>query len=183
MGGMITVRQAVSADAALLHRMARRLHVEGRDWNSAQATGFFLYVGSEADYQKKLSESRYCYVAMLDDEAVGFLTTVTPDGVAKHPNPKNRTLFEQNGKYPLVLEQIGVLPEHQGRGAGQALLDRMCADWSGRIVATVVHGPLRNERSINFLAVRNGWQQFREVRTSQRLWGFYEWISSGTAVV
>ncbi|MBI4903190.1 MAG: GNAT family N-acetyltransferase [Acidobacteria bacterium] len=172
---MVTVRQAVSSDAALLHRMARRLHVEGRDWNSAQATGFFLYVGSEADYSRKLSESPYCYVAMIDETPAGFLTTVTPEGVAKHPSEKNRALFLDNGQYPLLLEQIGVLPEYQGRGAGQAMLDRMIGDFPGhRIVATIIHAPLRNERSIGFLAGRNGWQQFREVRTAQRLWGFYE---------
>ncbi len=156
--------------------MARRLHVEGRDWNSAQATGFFLYVGSEEDYASKIHDSPYCYVAMVDDAPAGFLTTVTPEGVSRHPSEKNRALFLENGEYPLLLEQIGVLPEFQGKGAGQALLERMTSDWHGpRIVATIIHGPLRNERSIGFLAGRNGWIQFREVRTRQRLWGFYEW--------
>src|SRR6266545_87217 len=118
---MVIVRKAVSGDAGLLHRIARRLHVEGRDWNTAQATGFFLYVGSEADYIRKLSESPYCYLASIDEDPVGFLTTVTPEGVARNPSEKNRALFREDGQYPLVLEQIGVLPEHQRKGVGQAL--------------------------------------------------------------
>lgn len=174
---MLSVRLALLEDAALLHRMAKRLHIEGRDLNTAEATGFFLYAGSEEDYAATIAASPYCYVAVDGEQSAGFLTTMTPEQVSKHPSPKNRALFEENGEYPMVLEQIGVLPDFQGKGIGQALLDRLMADCPvSRVVATVVHWPVSNQRSIGFLVDRNGWRHFREVRTAKRVWGFYEWL-------
>jgi len=172
---MTVVRQAIPDDAADMHRLATALSLEGRDMQSAQNTGFFLYVGPEEHYRTTIESSPCCYLALNEQgHPVGFLTTMTPEGVSKFPNIRSRDLFFKNGKYPLVLEQIGVSPHAQGQGIGQAMLDRLLADWPReRIVATVVLQPVRNIPSIRFLE-KNGWRMWREIRTEMRIWGFYE---------
>lgn len=170
------IRRALPSDAVPMHRVATTLQLEGRDLQLAQETGFFLFVGTPEHYRNTLTASPYCWVAMDDENCIGFLTTMTASGVAKFPKPKSRELFSKDGKFPLVLEQIGVLPDWQRRGVGQALLDTLLQECpEPRIVSTIIHQPVRNTRSIQFLVEKNGWKPWREVRTEKRVWGFYEW--------
>jgi ribosomal protein S18 acetylase RimI-like enzyme len=171
---MPVIMAAVEQDAAHLRQIATWLQLQSRESEAARKSGFFLYAGSEEDYRKAIRESPYCFVAREDGQCVGFLTTMTPQALAHMPPGPNRDLFERTGEFPLLIEQIGVLPEWHNRGIGQALLDALMAQ-SGApwLMATVVHAPVRNERSIRFL-LRNGWTLYREVTTRKRVWGFYE---------
>ena len=172
---MVRVRQAKVADAEAVQRVARLLSVEGRDLKVAQERGFFLYVGTLEKYRKKITDSPYCFVAFDDDDCVGMLTTVTPATLAAMPPGPNRSLFDDKGSFPLLIEQIGVLPEYQNRGVGQAMHDALLeASDTSRLMATIVHQPVCNQRSIDFLVNKNGWRLYREVTTEKRVWGFYE---------
>ncbi|MCC6367688.1 MAG: GNAT family N-acetyltransferase [Bryobacterales bacterium] len=171
---MPVITAATEQDAVHLHQIAKWLQLQSRESEAAKKSGFFLYVGSEEDYRKTIRQSPFCFLARKDEQCVGFVTTMTPQALAQMPAGPNRDLFERNGEFPLLIEQIGVLPEWQNRGIGQALLDALIAQ-SGApwLMATVVHAPVRNERSIRFL-LRNGWTLYREVATRTRVWGFYE---------
>lgn len=171
----MTIRPAIPEDAAAMHRLAAALTLEGQDMPTAQQKGFFLYVGSEDHYRTTIETSPYCYVALNEHgHLIAFLTTMTPDRVAKFPNIRSRDLFYKNGQYPLILEQIGVSQHVQGQGIGSALMERLLADCPyPRIAATVLLQPIRNVRSIEFLE-RYGWRMWREVRTEKRVWGFFE---------
>jgi len=172
---VIRVRQAKPEDAEAIRRVAQLLSVEGRDLRDAQNRGFFLYVGTLEKYRKKITDSPYCFVALDDETCIGILTTVTPQSLAAMPAGPNRNLFDEHGAFPLLIEQIGVLPEYQGRGVGQMMLDAMmAASNTARLMATIVHWPVCNQRSIHFLVNRNGWRLQREVTTEKRVWGFYE---------
>lgn len=172
---MLRVRQAQVEDAEAIQRVARLLSVEGRDLRDAQNRGFFLFVGTLEKYRKKLTDSPFCFIAFDDEACIGMLTTVTPATLAAMPAGPNRKLFDDHGSFPLLIEQIGVLPEYQGRGVGQAMLDAMMeASDATRFMATIVHWPVCNQRSINFLVKKNGWSLHREVTTEKRVWGFYE---------
>jgi ribosomal protein S18 acetylase RimI-like enzyme len=172
---VISVRQAKVEDAEAIQRVARLLSVEGRDLRAAQDRGFFLFVGSLEKYRKKITDSPFCFVAFDDESCIGMLTTITPATLAAMAPGPNRNLFDDHGSFPLLIEQIGVLPEYQGRGVGQSMLDSMVsASNATRLMATIVHWPVCNQRSINFLVNKNGWHLQREVTTEKRVWGFYE---------
>lgn len=172
---MAEILRAKAEHAEAIHRIARRLQLEGRELTAAVKSGFFLYAGSVTDYQKTLRESDFCYIAREAQECIGFLTTITPEALAKLPAGPNRDLFEENGEFPLLIEQIGVTPEWQHRGVGQSLIEELLEkSKTTRLMATVVHSPVRNEGSIQFL-LRNQWRLHREVTTVKRVWGFYEY--------
>jgi GNAT superfamily N-acetyltransferase len=67
-------------------------------------------------------------VAELDGRVVGFLGVVASGDVR-------------------VIDLIAVAPEAQGRGAGRALVSRLCSDWSGPVE---VGTQTANERGIRF---------------------------------
>lgn len=171
---MTVIAAATDQDAVHFHQIATWLQLQSRESEAAKKYGFFLYVGSEEDYRETIRESPFCFLARDGEQCTGFLTTVTPQSLARMPAGPDRDLFERNGEFPLLIEQIGVVPEWQGRGIGRELLEALVrhsgATW---LMATVVHAPVRNERSIRFL-LRNGWTLYREVPTRRRVWGFYE---------
>ncbi|MBL8230814.1 MAG: GNAT family N-acetyltransferase [Bryobacterales bacterium] len=172
---MIEIEQARAEDAPAIGRIARSLLLEGRDLDTAEAQGFFLFAGRDDFYAKMVSGSRYCYMARDGDECIGFITTREPSQLRAMKPTKHLHLFLENGEFPLLIEQIGVLPQYQGRGIGQALLDRVLSDCSlPRVTATVVVGPVRNSRSVRFFAEQNQWTLRRQVNTGDHLWCFYE---------
>lgn len=162
-------------DAPAIARIARSLLLEGRDLTYAETHGFFIFAGTTDHYAKMIRESRYCYVAKDDGQCIGFITTREPAGVASLKPSPSRDLFLEDGEFPLVLEQIGVLPEWQDRGVGQALLDHLVNSTTHpRITATLVVGPIRNERSVRFFGEKNGWVLRRQAKAAARVWNFYE---------
>jgi GNAT superfamily N-acetyltransferase len=177
---MARIKPATVQDAEAMNRIARTLRLEGRDLQHAEEEGFFLYVGGVEDYRKTIRESAYCYSAFVDSGCVGFLTTVSPESLAALPPGRNRDVFLDKGDFPLLIEQVGVLPEHQNRGIGRALLDTAIENAPvSRLVATLVHAPVCNQRSLRFFSKQHGWRLWKEVTTSRRQWGFYEYRRTG----
>ncbi len=159
-----------------MNHIARTLRLEGRDLEHAIEEGFFLYAGGVEDYRKTIRESPHCYAAFEENRCVGFLTTVTPESLAALPAGKNRDVFQDQGEFPLLVEQVGVLPDFQNRGIGRALVEAMIENAPvTRIVVTLVHAPVCNQRSLRFFSRERGWRRWKEVTTSRRQWGFYEY--------
>ncbi|MCS7025515.1 MAG: GNAT family N-acetyltransferase [Bryobacteraceae bacterium] len=172
---MVEIERARVEDAAAMARIARSLLLEGRDLNVAQERGFFLFAGREEFYAQMIRCSRYCYVARDSPTCIGFLTTREPDQLRAMKPSKYRDIFLEHGEFPLLIDQLGVLPSYQGRGVGQALLDQLLADCPApRITATVVVGPVRNARSIRFFAEQNHWTLRKQVNTGDHVWSFFE---------
>lgn len=172
---MIEIEPARVEDAPAISRIARSLLLEGRDLTSAEEHGFFLFAGRDEFYEKMIRASHYCYVARDNGQCIGFITTREPAQLKAMPAGKYRDIFLENGEFPLLIEQIGILPEWQNRGIGQALLDQVVASCpQPRITATVVVAPVRNSRSVRFFAEQNKWTLRRQVNTGDHVWCFYE---------
>ena len=138
------------------------------------ADGYLVYVASAEEYARRLAESAYSVVAVDDGRVVGFLRAVgseEPGWSAEYA--------EVAGHLPLagyvLIDQIGVLPEYKGQGVAQAMFDAVVAR-SGvrRLGAMIMHGPVRNARSLGFFTGRNGFSLVGEVVEAPYVWGYYE---------
>jgi GNAT superfamily N-acetyltransferase len=105
----VTIRQAVPADAELIHRFVLELATYEREPQAVIAT--------PDDYRAQLAAPRppfECLIASLDSEPVGF------------------ALFFHNystwtGRQGLYLEDLYVTPAARGRGVGESLLRKLAA--------------------------------------------------------
>ena len=103
----VTIRPATSADAALIHGFVRALAEYEKLLHEVEATPEDL-----ARHLFGENPMLFCDIAEADSEPVGFAIWFY-----------NYSTFR--GRHGIYLEDLFVVPEARGRGAGKALLRRL----------------------------------------------------------
>ncbi len=142
---------------------------------SAQpADGYLVFVGTSEEYARRFGASAYSVVAVDDGRVVGFLRAVGGEEEDLTPESANLANHLPLPGYVLI-DQIGLLPEYKGHGLAQAMLDAVVTQSGAtRMGAVIMHGPVRNARSLGFFTGRNGFSLVRELTDPPFVWGYYE---------
>ena len=174
------IRLARIEDAEAVAEIAES--VRYRSGEADATCGYLVYVGTPSEYRARIADSGICYVAEEENRVVAFLlmsrtgavNTATHLGVGAVAE----RMFAEDA---LLVDQIGVGPQARSRGFGPAMYQRMLEDLKPhRITASIMHFPLRNEKSIGFFARTNGWKCIGEYSEGDAfLWGMYEWRADG----
>lgn len=184
MGSAVTIRKARLKDAAGIAAVAESVRYQRGAADGAQ--GYLVYVGKPEDYLGRLKDDYLCFVAEKDGEVVGFvMASGWKRNTATHVEAAavEERIF---GEETLLVDQIGVKPEARGLGIAPALFEKVKrvatqGVSTRRMTASIMHGPVRNERSIGFFAGRQGFRCVGEYHDgSGFLWGIYEWKEDGT---
>ena len=142
--------------------------------SARSADGYLVFIPEAEEYSRRFAASAYSVVAVDEGRVVGFLRAVA--GEEPELNPESAALASHLPLPGYVLvDQIGLLPAYKGRGLAQAMLDAVVSrSQPKRLGAVIMHGPLRNDRSIGFFTGRNGFSLLRELPDPYFTWGYYE---------
>lgn len=171
------IRRALPADGRAIHAIAQRFHVQRipEDLNAGQ--GFLLNLHPEEEYARRIEASPNCVVAETEGVVAGFITAYPIETCRPWIDARDVTyayILEQAGPEDLLLDQIGVLPEFIGRQVAASLYREFERSASGRAVwLDIVHGPVRNQRSVRFFHERFGFRLVREMSGGPLRFGVY----------
>jgi uncharacterized damage-inducible protein DinB/GNAT superfamily N-acetyltransferase len=174
------IRKATPADAAAISAIAESLRYKAGV--AIPSKGFLVFVGTPAEYASRLEGNDTSFVAELDGEVLAFLLTASnPGNTATHTDADEVILRTFDGN-ALLVDQIGVSARAKGQGSAALLLDAVKTQVKPhRMTASIMHGPLRNERSIGFFSGKNGFHCIGEYHEGHGfLWGIYEWNADGS---
>lgn len=174
------IRKATPADAAAISAIAESLRYKAGE--AVPSKGFLVFVGTPEQYAARLTANDTSFVAELNGKVVAFLlTAASPGDTATHAEDEEviRRTFEGSA---LLVDQIGVSAEAKGQGSAAQLLDAVLTHVKpSRMTASIMHWPLRNDRSIGFFSGKNGFRCIGEYHEGNGfLWGIYEWKADGT---
>jgi ribosomal protein S18 acetylase RimI-like enzyme len=142
--------------------------------SARSADGYLVHIATPEEYSRRFAASAYSVVAVDDDAVVGFLRAVGSDEAELDPHYAELTAPQTLDGY-LLVDQIGLLPAYKGRGLAQQMLDAVIArSGARRLGAVIMHGPVRNARSLGFFTGRNGFSLVREFSEPPYDWGYYE---------
>lgn len=143
--------------------------------DSARSTdGYLVHIATPEEYARRFAASAYSVVAVNDGAVVGFLRAVGGEEAELAPHYAELTAPHSLDGY-LLIDQIGLLPAYKGRGLAQQMLDAVIArSGARRLGAVIMHGPVRNARSLGFFTGRNGFSLVREFSEPPYDWGYYE---------
>ncbi len=173
------IRPARAEDAAQINAIAESVRFQAATADPDR--GYLVYVGTPADYAARIAANPGNLVAEVDGSVAGFLFfTQSAENTATHAGQREvmDLLF---GEQATLIDQIGVHPDARGQGIAPALFAALLAGVKpSRLTAAIMHGPMRNERSIGFFAGRNQFRCIGEYHEGDGfLWGIYEWRADG----
>jgi ribosomal protein S18 acetylase RimI-like enzyme len=142
--------------------------------SARSSEGYLVHIATGEEYSRRFAASAYSVVAVEDGAVVGFLRAV---------GGEEAELTEESAELAahlplpgfLLVDQIGLRPGYKGQGLAQRMLDAVVArSGATRIGAMIMHGPVRNARSLGFFTGRNGFSLVREIPDPPFVWGYYE---------
>lgn len=157
-----TLRRAGAEDAEAMAELSRSVAYRPEEADGSQ--GYLVFQGTPEEYRERIAACPYSVVAVdAKGAATGYLLASYRDAFG----------VEREGY--LLVDQICVGPAARGGGLAQRMLDRVTAEAGGRTVgAAIMHGPVRNERSLRFFTEKNGFRLVREFPEGNFRWGYYE---------
>ena len=179
------IRKATVQDAKAISQVAESVRFLAGQADPNQ--GYLVFVGTPEEYAARLTGNDTSYVAEDNGRLDGFLLTsavVDEAGIhdtATHvPTDAVEKLLFANGT--LLVDQIGVRLDARGRGVAAQLYERMMTDQKpARVTASIMHGPLKNNRSLGFFVGKQGFKCIGEYHEGFGfLWGVYEWKADST---
>ncbi len=177
---MIEIRPLSVADAPYLSAIAES--VRYREGAADPRSGYLVYVGKPDEYAARIAANPHSFLALLDGHPAGYiLTAADPQGSATQASGDavQARIF---GNGALLVDQIGIRPHARGHGIAAQLYQRLLAEAKPtRLTASIMHGPLLNQRSVSFFSGKQGWKCIGEFSEGYGfLWGIYEWKADGT---
>lgn len=176
---VLEIRKLRIEDAAEISAIAESVRFAGKDADPKQ--GYLVYVGRPEDYAARLAGESSGYLAIWGDEVVGYLLVSPSAGDTATHAGSEEVVSRVFGEGTWLVDQIGVRVQGKGKGVGPAMFARFMAEVSPkRVTAVIMHGPMRNEKSIGFFAGRNGFRCIGEYSEGDGMfWGIYEWKENG----
>lgn len=155
------IRRVEAADGVLLAALARQVAYRPESADGSQ--GYLVFQGTPAEYAERIAASPYSVVAEGPDGPGAYLLTSRQDA------------YGETHEGFVLVDQICVTPGAQGHGLAQQMLDRIRVETAARRVgALIMHGPVRNERSLRFFRTLNGFVLRDELPEKEFVWGYYE---------
>jgi hypothetical protein len=176
---MLEIRKLTVGDAAEMSAIAESVRFAGAASDAKQ--GYLVYVGSAEEYAARLAGASSGYLALWGASPVGYLlVTASAEDTATHAGSEEvaSRIF---GEGSWLVDQIGVRALGKGKGVGPAMFERFLAEAQPkRVTAVIMHGPMRNEKSIGFFGGRYGFRCIGEYSEGDGMyWGIYEWKENG----
>ena len=176
------IRKATPED---LEGICKVMNAVKLDYDNPQKCGFLAYGLNHEGYAQRITSSDYFYVALNEDEVVGFLMCydnetlkgLMKSGELDHDDMLTKRVSEQQGKY-IYGDQIGVIPDRTLNGVGtsmmETLFDEMRRTEIFDMYVGILHEPAMNSASKKFCE-RLGFSHQESVRNSDNhLWGIYK---------
>ncbi len=175
------IRQAKTSDAAAIAAIAESVRFDPR--RAEPNAGYLVYVGSPEEYAERLEHSETSYVVEKDGKTIAFLLTTAAPGLTATHADTDAVLARLFGEGTMLVDQIGVLPSARGLGAAPEMFAQFLREAKPRrLTASIMHGPMRNARSLGFFTGRFGFRCIGEYAEGDGMfWGIYEWKADGTA--
>ncbi len=172
---MLQIRKLVVDDAAELSAIAESVRFAPPTADARQ--GYLVYVGTPEEYAARLAGASTGYLALWHGEAVGYLLVSPSAGDTATHAGSEAVLERVFGGDTWLVDQIGIRGEGKGKGIGAAMLERFFGGIKPkRATAVIMHGPMRNERSIGFFSGKHGFRCIGEYSEGDGMfWGIYEW--------
>lgn len=150
----MNIRKATPADGHAISAIAESVRFDSRTANPRN--GYLVFVGTPEEYAERSG-----FVAEVDGHVEAFLLTSL-----------------SSADNSVLIDQIG----SRAKGAAAMLLEAAIATLApARMTASIMHWPLRNERSIGFFEGKNHFRCIGEYEQGHGfLWGVYEWKADGT---
>lgn len=144
----IEVRPATLEDVDAIVELAASRSLAAVGGDQATSDGFLVSDLERAEYEHRIQESRYFYVATDDHRIVGFLMAYTSEQL-RGDEWLNRRVLATLGAFT-VIKQVCVARSHARQGVGSRLYHELLVGHPREpVVAAVVNEP-RNEASNNF---------------------------------
>jgi GNAT superfamily N-acetyltransferase len=170
----MTIQPALPAHGELFALLSKS--VAYRPGLADGAEGYLVFQGSPAEYAAKLALCPDSVIAFDEEQQpAGFLLAARgPVLAALHAEPLSHMLRHPADGY-LLIDQIAVAPHARARGLAQQLLDAAIRSACPRTAgASIMHGPVRNLRSLRFFTEKNGFRLSHSYREKDFEWGHYE---------
>lgn len=109
--------------------------------------GFLTHNPGYSYYEEMINKSDYCYVAVEQGRSVGFLLAYSSDMF--DPNDDIQRYFMDNypGQNFIYIFQVAICPEHQKKGLGRMLYEKLFKDTPGIIKRTIISAEPYNKAS------------------------------------
>lgn len=178
---MIAVRPAGVDDAEAIAAIAESVRF-GDPAAANPDRGYLVNVLTAEEYRDWIAMARWSVVALDGDTVVGFLLASDGEDLAGSQDPGAALAARQGTEGLVFVDQIGVADAGRGQGVAQRMLDAIKdGALPRRMAATIMHGPVRNQRSITFFENRNGFRLMTEAEKAGYVWGVYEWGAAAPA--
>jgi|GEM_PF-113982 len=176
----MNIRPASTSDAPAIAAIAESVRFNRATADSAK--GYLVYVGTPAEYASRIEANRTSFIAEKDGNVGAFLLTSPQAGNTATHAESSEVLERIFGGGALLVDQIAVSPQTRGQGSADLLFMHMRSALAPqRMTASIMHWPLRNERSIGFFSGKMGFKCIGEYDEGDGfLWGIYEWKSDAT---
>lgn len=176
---MLEIRRLQVGDAAEMAAIAESVRFAGAGSDPRQ--GYLVYVGTPEEYAARLQGASSGYLALWDGVAVGYLLITSSAGDTATHAGSDEVVSRIFGEETWLVDQIGVRALGKGKGVGPAMFARFLDEARPkRVTAVIMHGPMRNVKSIGFFAGRNGFRCIGEYSEGDGMyWGIYEWKENG----
>ncbi len=138
--------------------------------------GYLVFQGSPAEYAAKVTLAPDSVIAFDDaQQPAGFLLAARGTALAALGAEPLAHMLRHPPESYLLIDQIAVAPHARARGLAQQLLDAVLRSARPAIAgASIMHGPVRNRRSLRFFTEKNGFSLSLTYRENDFEWGYYE---------
>lgn len=167
--GRLVIREAELKDCEKIAAIAKSVNIANY---ADKGQGFLVYSLSAEGYANRIREGHNVYVMQLEEELIGFCCAV-PSQVLKKKTGSDSIygsayVFamahaeERNYDKFIFADQFVIMPEHENKGFGTALIRRMLGGVSMPIYVDVLEGPIKNPRFSYWKKI--GFRKIGEVR-------------------
>lgn len=171
-----------------VHSIAQQVHLKPNSSNTKNSTnGFLVYVLDEDQYRIRSIQNEFFITIAIENEILGYLMAYTRDflqrlvhqGDMRHEDGIMNCILSHSRSTDnfLFIDQIAISPTSHKKNAGTILMksifQKMILKNMTRIYLAIMHAPIRNQASINFMK-RLGFMNIAETSNADNLiWGIY----------
>ena len=174
------IRKATALDAPGIAEVAES--VRFRPGQADPRQGYLVYVGAPEEYAARLEQNEISFVAEENGRIQGFLLMSEAAGDTATQAGTDAVEALLFGAGAMLVDQIGVRPKTSGRGVASLMFAAMMEHLKpSRLTASIMHGPMRNSRSVGFFEGKQNFGCVGEYHEGHGfLWGVYEWKADGS---
>lgn len=169
----VQIHKARRSDAAAIADIAHAVNIVRY---APFQKGFLVYSLTPHEYARRISDGQHVFVFRRGGRIIGFVCGYTNEQFARYLSNGSlshestigatvtRLAAEAGHHFYAFLDQIGIVPDHQDRGFGEAAFGAFCDRVPGPFYVAMLEAPTRNPR-IDFWQARG----FRRVGEAEEI--------------